>query len=110
MAGPQRVDGAHVRGFGARRVLRAARPGGSVRQLPYRRAEGSAGADVGLTTVLVLAVDTATPAITAGLVAVGDGPPRLLAERVTVDAKAHGELLTPQILAVLAETGHRLSE
>jgi tRNA threonylcarbamoyl adenosine modification protein YeaZ len=63
-----------------------------------------------LTTVLVLAVDTATPAITAGLVALGDGPPRLLAERVTVDAKAHGELLTPQILAVLAETGHQLSE
>jgi tRNA threonylcarbamoyl adenosine modification protein YeaZ len=59
-----------------------------------------------LTTVLVLAVDTATPAVTAGVVVLdGDAPPRPLAQRVTIDAKAHGELLTPHALAALAEAG-----
>jgi len=53
----------------------------------------------------VLAIDTATPAITAGLVALGDGKPETLAQRVTVNARAHGELLTPQIQQVLAEAG-----
>ena len=60
--------------------------------------------------MLVLAVDTATPAITAGVVHLGDGPPRVLAERVTVDAKAHGELLMPNILHALATAGTALSE
>jgi tRNA threonylcarbamoyl adenosine modification protein YeaZ len=59
--------------------------------------------------VLVLAVDTATPAITAGVVAL-DGEPRVLAERVTVDAKAHGELLMPHVLHALAAAGRALSE
>jgi tRNA threonylcarbamoyl adenosine modification protein YeaZ len=63
-----------------------------------------------LTVVLVLAVDTATPAVTAGLVALGDGPPKVLAERVTVDAKAHGELLTPHVLDALTAAGRRLSD
>jgi tRNA threonylcarbamoyladenosine biosynthesis protein TsaB len=63
-----------------------------------------------LTAVLVLAVDTATPAITAGVVALGDGLPRVLGERVTVDAKAHGELLMPHILAALGTAGRSLSE
>ena len=53
----------------------------------------------------MLAIDTATPAITAGLVALGDGKPETLAQRVTVNARAHGELLTPQIQQVLAEAG-----
>jgi tRNA threonylcarbamoyl adenosine modification protein YeaZ len=50
--------------------------------------------------VIVLAIDTATPAVTAGVVVLDgpDGPgPRTLAQRVTVDARAHGELLTPHI-------------
>ncbi len=59
--------------------------------------------------MLVLAVDTATPAITAGVVVL-NGAPRVLAERVTVDAKAHGELLMPHVLRALAEAGHTLSE
>jgi tRNA threonylcarbamoyl adenosine modification protein YeaZ len=64
-----------------------------------------------LKTVLVLAVDTATPAITAGVVALdGSAAPRVLAERVTVDAKAHGELLTPHVLGALAAAGTALSE
>lgn len=59
--------------------------------------------------MLVLAVDTATPAVTAGLVeleqAATQPQVRTLASRVTVDARAHNEVLTPQILACLEETG-----
>ncbi|MFC6009633.1 tRNA (adenosine(37)-N6)-threonylcarbamoyltransferase complex dimerization subunit type 1 TsaB [Nocardia lasii] len=62
--------------------------------------------------MLVLAVDTATPAVTAGLVHLSpaDEPgtrPAVatLAVRVKVDARAHAEVLTPQILACLAEAG-----
>jgi tRNA threonylcarbamoyl adenosine modification protein YeaZ len=60
--------------------------------------------------VLVLAVDTATPAITAGVVELADGAPTVLAERVTVDAKAHGELLTPHVLLAIEAAGRRLSD
>jgi tRNA threonylcarbamoyl adenosine modification protein YeaZ len=63
-----------------------------------------------LTAVLVLAVDTATPAVTAGLVAVDNTGVTTVAERVTVDARAHGELLTPHVLAALADAGHRLPD
>jgi tRNA threonylcarbamoyl adenosine modification protein YeaZ len=54
--------------------------------------------------VLVLALDTATPAVTVGVVELNDVV-TTLAERVTVDARAHGELLTPHIQDVLAEAG-----
>ncbi len=61
--------------------------------------------------MLVLAVDTATPAVTAGVVElVPDAPPRLLAKRVTLNAKAHGELLTPHITDALAEAGHTFAD
>lgn len=53
---------------------------------------------------MVLALDTATPAITAGVVAV-EVTRATVAERVTVDARAHGELLTPNIADVLARAG-----
>jgi tRNA threonylcarbamoyl adenosine modification protein YeaZ len=53
--------------------------------------------------VLVLAVDTATPAVTAAVVDLDTGRPR--AQRVTVDARRHGELLAPAIRAVLDEAG-----
>jgi tRNA threonylcarbamoyl adenosine modification protein YeaZ len=59
--------------------------------------------------VLVLALDTSTPAVTAGLVALDGDTPRSLAERVTVNPRAHGELLTPHVLDVLAEAGHDLA-
>ncbi|WP_328388214.1 tRNA (adenosine(37)-N6)-threonylcarbamoyltransferase complex dimerization subunit type 1 TsaB [Nocardia sp. NBC_00416] len=65
--------------------------------------------------MLALAVDTATPAVTAGLVeleqaAVGANTsdavrPRTLAARVVVDARAHAEALTPLILECLSEAG-----
>jgi tRNA threonylcarbamoyl adenosine modification protein YeaZ len=61
--------------------------------------------------VLVLAVDTATPAVTAGVVELVPGsPPRLLAKRVTLNAKAHGELLTPHISDSLEEAGHTFAD
>ena len=57
--------------------------------------------------MLVLALDTATPASTAALAEVTDGGMRGIAERRTVDARAHGELLAPEIAATLAEAGVR---
>ncbi|PRY43613.1 tRNA (adenosine(37)-N6)-threonylcarbamoyltransferase complex dimerization subunit type 1 TsaB [Umezawaea tangerina] len=61
--------------------------------------------------MLVLAIDTATPAVTAGVVDLtADSPPRLLAQRVTLDAKAHGELLTPHLTDALAEAGRTFAD
>ncbi len=51
--------------------------------------------------MLLLAFDTATPAVT---VALHDGN-RILAERTEVDARRHGELLAPGIRAVLEQAG-----
>lgn len=66
--------------------------------------------DVVFFAVLVIALDTSTPAVTAGLVALDGGGPRPLAQRVTVNARAHGELLTPHLMAAVAEAGHRLAD
>ncbi|MBS2964136.1 tRNA (adenosine(37)-N6)-threonylcarbamoyltransferase complex dimerization subunit type 1 TsaB [Actinocrinis puniceicyclus] len=51
--------------------------------------------------MLLLAFDTATPAVT---VALHDGV-RVLAEYTEVDARRHGELLAPGIRAVLSQAG-----
>ena len=51
--------------------------------------------------MLLLAFDTATPAVT---VALHDGQ-RVLAETATVDARRHGELLAPAIAKVIADAG-----
>jgi tRNA threonylcarbamoyl adenosine modification protein YeaZ len=51
--------------------------------------------------VLLLALDTSTPAVTAAL---HDGT-RVVAESTVVDARRHGELLAPRIATVLAESG-----
>lgn len=56
----------------------------------------------------VLAVDTATPAVTAGVVRLGSGL-EVLAERVTVDPRAHAETLTPNIVGALADAGVEVS-
>jgi tRNA threonylcarbamoyl adenosine modification protein YeaZ len=53
---------------------------------------------------LILAIDTATPAVTAGVVRL-DSTVDTLAERVTVDARAHAERLTPNVVAALADAG-----
>ncbi|HKS98296.1 MAG TPA: tRNA (adenosine(37)-N6)-threonylcarbamoyltransferase complex dimerization subunit type 1 TsaB [Rugosimonospora sp.] len=55
--------------------------------------------------MLVLVLDSATPAITAALASVDESGVELVAERVAVDARAHGELLAPGIDAVLAQAG-----
>jgi tRNA threonylcarbamoyl adenosine modification protein YeaZ len=54
--------------------------------------------------VFVLVVDTATPAVTAAVAHVG-GAVELRAERVTVDGRAHGELLAPQVRDALDAAG-----
>lgn len=51
--------------------------------------------------MLILAFDTATPAVT---VALHDGS-RVVAHETTIDARRHGELLAPSIAAVLATAG-----
>jgi tRNA threonylcarbamoyl adenosine modification protein YeaZ len=57
--------------------------------------------------VLVLALDTATPASTAAVAEVTETGMRGLAERRTVDPRAHGELLAPEIASTLEEAGVR---
>ena len=70
--------------------------------------------------MLVLALDTATPAVTAGVVEVTPNPgiaaagapdaPVTRAVRVTHDARKHGELLMPGALAACAEAGVALAD
>ncbi|MFC0007066.1 tRNA (adenosine(37)-N6)-threonylcarbamoyltransferase complex dimerization subunit type 1 TsaB [Micromonospora siamensis] len=57
--------------------------------------------------MLVLVVDSSTPAVTAALAEVSADGVALRAQRCTVDARAHGELLAPQVDAVLADAGAR---
>ncbi|MDG4828500.1 tRNA (adenosine(37)-N6)-threonylcarbamoyltransferase complex dimerization subunit type 1 TsaB [Solwaraspora sp. WMMD1047] len=52
-------------------------------------------------------VDSSTPAVAAALAEVTAEGVALRAERGKVDARAHGELLAPQVDAVLAELGAR---
>lgn len=54
---------------------------------------------------LILAIDTATPAVTAGVVRRDGDVFDVLAERVTVDARAHAEQLTPNVVWALADAG-----
>lgn len=60
--------------------------------------------------MLVIALDTSTPAVTAGVVELAEDGPRPLAQRVTVNPRAHGELLTPHLREALAAAGRRLPE
>ena len=52
---------------------------------------------------LILAIDTATPAVTAGVIRRDGDAIDVLAERVTLDARAHAERLTPNAVAALAD-------
>ncbi|BBX35166.1 molecular chaperone, inactive metal-dependent protease like protein [Mycolicibacterium mageritense DSM 44476 = CIP 104973] len=54
---------------------------------------------------MILTIDTATPAVSAGVVSRADGFVTTLAERVTVDARAHAEQLTPNVLGALSDAG-----
>jgi tRNA threonylcarbamoyl adenosine modification protein YeaZ len=49
-------------------------------------------------------LDTSTAAVTAAVASVTDTGVEVLAERSTVDARAHGELLAPAVAAVLSDT------
>lgn len=60
--------------------------------------------------MLVLAIDTATPAVTAGVVALEHSGLTVLGTRVTHDPRAHGELLTPHVLDAAAQAGVSLRE
>ncbi|WP_446216902.1 tRNA (adenosine(37)-N6)-threonylcarbamoyltransferase complex dimerization subunit type 1 TsaB [Micromonospora sp. IBHARD004] len=57
--------------------------------------------------MLVLVLDSSTPAVTAALVEVSADGVAARAQRCTVDARAHGELLAPQVDAVLADADVR---
>jgi tRNA threonylcarbamoyl adenosine modification protein YeaZ len=54
--------------------------------------------------VLVLLIDTSSAAVTAAVAKIDDGV-EVLAKRVTIDARAHGELLAPSIENCLGEAG-----
>lgn len=57
---------------------------------------------------VILALDTATAAVTAGLVRLEDLA--VLAERVTLDPRAHAERLTPNVLAALADAALTMAD
>jgi len=60
----------------------------------------------------LLVIDTATPAITAAVVAHDTGPRRsdVLAQRLTIDARAHAEMLTPNVVGALADAGLMMAD
>ena len=60
--------------------------------------------------MLVLAIDTATPAVTAGVVELTADSVLLRAARVEHDARKHAELLMPAVQAVCADAGTTLRD
>ncbi len=56
----------------------------------------------------VLTIDTSTAAAVAGVVDT-DGP-RVLAERIAVGARAHAELVTPNVVAAVNDCGLRMAD
>ncbi len=60
---------------------------------------------MGVEPLILLALDTATPAVTAGIVRRDADGDHLLAQRVTDDARAHAEALTPNVIASLKDSG-----
>ncbi|MFY1673251.1 tRNA (adenosine(37)-N6)-threonylcarbamoyltransferase complex dimerization subunit type 1 TsaB [Plantactinospora sp. WMMB334] len=57
--------------------------------------------------MLVLVLDSSTPAVTAALAEITADSVAPRGERSVVDARAHGELLAPQVSALFAEAGAR---
>lgn len=58
--------------------------------------------------MILLTLDTSTPAVTAGIVRLDDCA--TLAQRVTVDARAHAERLTPNVVAALFDSGLTMAD
>ena len=54
---------------------------------------------------MILAIDTATPAVTAGVARRTAAGVEVLAERITIDARAHAEQLTPNVIAAVGDAG-----
>ena len=65
-------------------------------------AHGTAPGGPSLGNVQVLALDTSSSAVSAALVRLDGGEAAVLAERVVVDARRHGELLAQGVREVLA--------
>ncbi|MDV6013072.1 tRNA (adenosine(37)-N6)-threonylcarbamoyltransferase complex dimerization subunit type 1 TsaB [Haloechinothrix sp. LS1_15] len=59
--------------------------------------------------MLVLAIDTSTPAVTAGVATLDTGV-TVLATRVVVDARAHAELVTPHVTESVGAAGVSLRD
>ncbi|GAY14981.1 tRNA (adenosine(37)-N6)-threonylcarbamoyltransferase complex dimerization subunit type 1 TsaB [Mycobacterium sp. shizuoka-1] len=57
----------------------------------------------------ILAIDTATPAVTAAVV-VRDSGFEVAGQRITLDARAHAETLTPNVVAAVAEAGMTMAD
>jgi len=64
-----------------------------------------------VTARTVLTIDTATPAVIAAAVRRdGDGRIEILGQRVSAGARAHAELLTPNIIAAVVDSGLKLTD
>lgn len=59
--------------------------------------------------MIVLAIDTATTDLVAGLVKVGDGEAETIAERI-LPTRSHNELLVPTVVGLLGEVGCEFGE
>ena len=70
----------------------------------HRGAHGDVAVERAVSS-LILVIDTATPAVTAGVVRRDGDTIDVLAERVTLDARAHAEQLTPNAVGALADAG-----
>ncbi|MCV7075284.1 tRNA (adenosine(37)-N6)-threonylcarbamoyltransferase complex dimerization subunit type 1 TsaB [Mycobacterium szulgai] len=57
---------------------------------------------------MILALDTSTPAVTAGIVRLENFA--VLAQRATIDARAHAERLTPNVVAALGDAGLTMAD
>jgi tRNA threonylcarbamoyl adenosine modification protein YeaZ len=62
---------------------------------------------LGWAAVLVLALDTSSAAVTAGIMAVSDTQLAPVAERTELNPRGHSELLTPNITGCLDDAGAR---
>ncbi|QVQ55039.1 tRNA (adenosine(37)-N6)-threonylcarbamoyltransferase complex dimerization subunit type 1 TsaB [Spiractinospora alimapuensis] len=60
--------------------------------------------------MLLLAFDTATPAVTVAVCSVDGGDATVRAERTSVDARRHGELLAPSIADVVRAAGATMTD
>lgn len=59
---------------------------------------------------LVLAIDTATPAVIAGVARRDGAGVEVVGEHVTLDARAHAEQLTPNVLRAMADAGVTMAD